>query len=338
MKGLRVLVLMHRDLVPPDTLDGIEDYTLMPWRTEWDVMATLESLQHEVTALGMYDDLGVLHRAVQDWKPDVVFNMLEEFGGDPMLDQNVVSYLEMMRVPYTGCKPLGLMLARDKAMSKKLVSYHKIHVPHFQVFPLRRKIRRVRSLRFPIFVKSLIEEASLGISLQSIVDNDEGLTERVTFIHEKVGTDAIAEEFIDGREIYLAIMGNRRLTVFPPWELGMKKRTGDKPIIATRKVKFDQKYQAKMGVFSRAARLSPELREQVQRVGKRAYRILNQRGYARMDFRLSADNRLYFIEANPNPQLAYGEDFAESAHKAGVKYPDLIARILRLGLEEPVRA
>jgi len=338
MKGLRVLVLMHRDLVPPDTLDGIEDYTLLPWRTEYDVIATLESLHHEVTPLGLYDDLGVLHKAVQDRKPDVVFNMIEEFGGDPMLDQNVVSYLEMMRVPYTGCKPLGLMLARDKAMSKKLVSYHKIHVPHFQVFPRGRKVRRVRSLRFPIFVKSLIEEASLGISLQSIVENDEGLAERVGFIHEKIETDAIAEEFIAGREIYVGIMGNRRLTVFPPWELGIKKRTGDKPIIATRKVKFDQAYQRKMGVFSRAAKLSPELRDQVQRIGKRAFRILNQRGYARMDFRLTEDNKLYFLEANPNPQLAYGEDFAESAHKAGVKYPDLIERILRLGLEAPVLA
>ncbi|MFQ5702183.1 MAG: D-alanine--D-alanine ligase [Acidobacteriota bacterium] len=332
MKKQRVLVLMHRDLVPPAEAGKIEDYTREPWKTEYDVTVTIEDLGHDVKPLGVYGDLGVLHKAIQEWEPTIVFNLLEEFGGEAMLDQNVVSYLEMLNVRHTGCNPLGMMLARDKALSKKLLTYHKIRVPRFQVFPRDRTIRRVRALPFPIFLKSLVEDASLGISRQSIVEDDKSLVERVGFIHEKIRTDAIGEQYIPGRDLYVAVMGNRRLTVFPPMELDIKKQGDDLPVIATRKVKFDRKYQKEMGVQTTAAKLSPELLAHVQRISRRIFKILNLNGYARMDFRLTEDGQLFFLEANPNPELAYGEDFAESAEKAGVGYEDLVLRILHLGL------
>jgi len=332
VKKLRVLVLMHESLVPPEDMSGIEDYTKELWKSEYDVLMTLESNGHEVKALGVYDDLGVIKTTIQEWSPDIAFNMLEEFGGEVLLEQNVVSYLELLRVPYTGCSPMGLLLARDKALSKKLVPYHKVPVPRFQVFPRGRRIRPSAGLPYPGFVKSLIEEASLGISRQSIVESPEELAERVGFIHEKIQTDAIVEQYIDGREIYVGVLGNKRLTVFPPWELALKKAPEGTPVIATRKVKFDTNYQKKLGVKTFEAKLSDDLRRYLQNLSKRIFRILNLNGYARMDFRLTADDQVYFLEANPNPQLAFGEDFAESAEKAGLPYEALLDRILKLGL------
>ena len=338
MTKLRVFVLMHEDLVPPPNAHALENYVEEPWRTEFDVLKAVKRCGHEVQPLGVHDDLGVIHKAINEWKPDLVFNLLEEFGGEAMLDQNVVSYLEMLQVPYTGCSPLGLMLARDKALSKKLLAFHKIRVPRFQVFPRARKIRRVKLLTFPAIVKSLVEEASLGISLQSVVENDESLAERVTFIHEKVGTDAIAEQYIHGRELYVGVMGNHRLTVFPPWELSIEGKDEDEPLIATRKLKFDLEYQEKIGVKTAAARLPDDLRVKIQKISRKIFHVLHMDGYARLDFRMTEDNRVYFLEANPNPQLAHREDFHSAANKMGISYQRLIKRIIQLGLSRMKRA
>jgi D-alanine-D-alanine ligase len=293
---------------------------------------------HEVLPLGVRDDLSVIRNTIQEWRPDITFNLLEEFDGIAMYDQNVVSYLELLRIPYTGCSPRGLMLARDKALSKQILSYHRIRVPDFAVFPIGRKVRRPRRLRFPLFVKSLVEEASLGISQASLVEDDAKLHERVAFVHERLGTDAIVEEYIEGRELYAGILGNLRLQVFPIWELLFTKMPDDAPRIATRKVKWDYEYQKKWGIVSQeASNLPSGLVDKICHLAKRIYRILGLNGYARMDLRLSAGGELYVLEANPNPQIAYGEDFAESAEKAGLDYPDLLQRILNLGLRRGAR-
>lgn len=330
---MRIMALMHADLIPPDSIEGRRDEEIAPWKTEFDVVTTLQELGHEVLPLGVRGDLTVIRDTINDWKPEVAFNLLEEFDGVAMYDQNVVSYLELLRMPYTGCCPRGLLLARDKALSKQLLTYHRVKVPDFAVFPLHRAVRRPRRLRFPLFVKSAMEEASLGISKASIVDDDEKLKERVAFIHERVKTDALVEEYIDGRELYSGILGNQRLTVFPTWELLFTKMPQDAPHIATRKVKWDYQYQRKWGIVSQKARDLPAgLAEKIDRLSRRIYRILGMTGYARIDMRLAGDGQLYVLEANPNPQLAYGEDFAESADSAGLDYADLLQRILNLGL------
>ena len=172
MKRLRVLVLMHKDLVPPEPLNG-QNPEGAEWRTEYDVVSTLKKLGHDVQALGVKSDLEVIRTAVEGWKPHIAFNLLEEFDGLAVYDQNVVSYLELMRIPYTGCNPRGLMLARDKALAKQVMSYHRIPYPEFMVVPLHRMVRRPKYLSFPLIVKSITEEASLGISQASIVDDDE---------------------------------------------------------------------------------------------------------------------------------------------------------------------
>jgi D-alanine-D-alanine ligase len=326
--------MMHKDCVPPDSIEGLSDKEIAPWKTEYDVTASLQNLGHAVVSLGLDTDLGDLRRAVDEFKPHIVFNLLEEFDGEAVFDQNVVSFLELMRVAYTGSGPRGLILSRDKALSKQILKYHRIRVPDFAVFPMGRKVRKPRQLRYPLFVKSLVEEASLGISQASIVESDEKLVERVAFIHDKLGTDAIAEQYIDGREFYVGILGNQRLQVLPVWELVFTRAPKDLPRIATARVKWDASYQDRHGITTHEARdLDADTTSAIVRLCKRAYRALDITGYARMDLRMSEDGQVYLIECNPNPQLAYDEDFANAAEHAGMSYEALIHRIISLGLQ-----
>jgi D-alanine-D-alanine ligase len=333
MKKLRALVLMHESLVPPDTLEGHSPAEIEEWRTEYDVMTHLKAAGHEVRALGILDKLTELRAAIQDWKPHVAFNLLEEFNGIVTYDQHVVAFLELMQQPYTGCNPRGLMLSRDKVLSKQLLQYHRIPTPQFLLFPRGRRVRVPRKLEFPLFVKSATEDASVGIAQASVVEDAARLSERIGFIHEQTKTDALVEEYVDGRELYVGVIGNERLTVLPPWEMTFGSLPESLPAIATRKIKWDPKYQAKYGITTRAAtELDAAVTQELARQSKRIYKALHLTGYARMDFRVRPDGRIYVLEANANPNLAAEEDFAESALSAGLRYDDLLQRILSLGL------
>jgi D-alanine-D-alanine ligase len=244
-----------------------------------------------------------------------------------------VSYLELLRVPYTGCNPRGLMLARDKALSKTILHYHRIPVPDFAVVHVGKKVRPQKKLGFPLIVKSLTQEGSTGISQASVVDDETRLRERVQFIHESIGTDAILERYIEGRELYVGIIGNSRLSVFPVWELHFTKRGDEVHRIATERVKWSAKYQRKYGIKTREAKLPEDVAARIQYLCKRVYRSLDLSGYARIDLRMDTDGKPYVIEANPNPQLGYGEDFAESAERVGVSYEQLLQRIILTGLQ-----
>jgi D-alanine-D-alanine ligase len=332
MRKLRVLALMHDYLVPPADVTGI-DVKNAKWKMEFDVTHTLEHMGHEVRALGLGGDLGPIKQAITDWNPHIVFNLMESFEGISMFDQNVVSYLELLRVPYTGCNPRGLMLARDKALSKTLMTYHRLPIPEFAVFRVGRAVQRPKRLKFPLIVKSVTQESSIGISQASVVENEAALKERVRFIHHKIGTDAIVERYIDGRELYCGVIGNLKLQVFPVWELLFKKMSDENWRIATERVKWSDTYQKKHGITSALARDLPDgLSEEIQKISKRVYRTLDLSGYARIDLRLDGDGKVYVLEANPNPQLAYGEDFAESAETSGVSYESLLQRIITTGL------
>ena len=330
---LRVLALVHRHLIPPATIEEGTDIVSAPWRTEYDVITALTAMGHEVQALGVHDDLGDIRRSVADWKPHIAFNLLEGFDDVTIFDQNVVSHLELLKLSYTGCNPRGLLLARDKSLSKKLLAYHRIPVPEFEVFRIGRPIRRPKRLAFPLMVKSLTQEASIGISQASVVDTDERLKERVTFIHESIGTSAIVERYIEGRELYVGVMGNQVLQALPVWELFFTNMPPEAKRIATDRVKWSVKYQKKYGIESGLARELPEgLTERIQHLCKRAYRGLELSGYARIDMRFDEAGNVWIIEANPNPQIAKGEDFAASAEKVGISYESLLQRIVNLGL------
>jgi len=339
MKRLRILVLMHEDLVPPDPLNG-QDVAGAEWKTEYDVVSTLRKLGHDVKPLGVKSDLGVLRSAVEDWKPHIAFNLLEEFDGVAVYDQNVVSYLELLHMPYTGCNPRGLMLARDKVLSKKLFSFHRIPFPDFMVVPQGRTVKRPAWLSFPLIVKSVTEEGSHGISQASIVQDDDKLKERVEFMHTHVGTGALVERYIEGREFYVGVMGNGHVHVLPVWELMMDRLPEDARRIATERVKWNRTYQAKYGIRSEEARNLPDGKaEKIQHLAKRVYRALGLSGYARIDVRMDAAGDVYVLEANPNPQIAHDEDFSDSAEKDGYPYTDLLQELLNIGLRwQPAKA
>jgi D-alanine-D-alanine ligase len=225
------------------------------------------------------------------------------------------------------------MLARNKALAKKVLSFHRIPFPDFLVVPMGRSVKRPKDLSFPLIVKSVTEEASLGISQASIVDDEEKLKERVAFIHHRVGSDALIERYIDGREFYVGVIGNGHLHVLPVWELVLDKLPDDAKRIATQRVKWSRKYQTKYGVTSRQASRLPEGKaEEIQQLARQVYRALDLSGYARIDFRMDTDGLLYVLEANPNPQIARDEDFADSAEKANYPYHELLQELLNVGL------
>jgi D-alanine-D-alanine ligase len=332
MKKRRVMVLMHRDFMPPEDVESLDEAEFYRLKSEIDVMDALRKLGHEVQAIGVHDELTPIRGAVEGWQPHVVFNLLEEFQGQVLYDHNVVAYLELLRASYTGCNPRGLVLARDKALSKAIASYHRVRAPRFVVIRRGRKARRPRRLEFPLIVKSLTEESSLGISRASVVRDDERLAERVRFIHERIGTDAIVEEFIAGRELYVGLLGNERLVALPPQELLMNRSRPSEDFIATERVKHDIRYQAEHGVTIERPELPPELEKRLLRQSKRVCRALHLDGYARIDWRLRDDGELFFLEANPNPEVARNQEFSEAAKEAGLSYEELIARIVQLGI------
>ncbi len=339
MKRLKVLALVHANLVPPPGARPEEAQTA-PWRAEYDVVQCLTELGHDVHVLGVRGELNPIRQAVDEWKPDVAFNLLEAFDEVATWDQNVVGYLELLRVKYTGCNARGLLLARDKALAKKLLSYHRIRVAEFAIAARGRVFRRPKKLDFPLFVKSLTLDASIGISQASVVENEDKLQERVRFVHESIGTDALVERYIEGRELYVGIMGNARMRALPIWELSFEKMPEPSRKIATERLKWSLTYQKKHGIVSGPAReLAEAQAARIQNLCRRVYSILCLSGYARIDLRLAESGEVFVIEANPNPQIARGEDFADAAQAGGMEYGPLLQQIVKLGLAwEPSRA
>jgi D-alanine-D-alanine ligase len=333
-RKLKVLALL--DAVAPTTLD--QDLTpelkTADWKTEAAVLKALDDLGYTHEHLAIFDDLDLVRQKLQTFSPDVIFNLADQFRNNRALDQHIASFLALTGIPFSGCGSSGLTLCKHKAISKKILSYHRIHTPHFVTIPRGKRNTRPAHLRFPILVKPLKEEASYGISQASFVETDEQFRERVTFLHENTDNDVIAEEYIEGRELYVSLIGNHRLQVFPIRELVFREVPPDEPKIATYKAKWDEAYRQRWGLENRFAEgLEPALVRHIEDVCKRIYHLLTIDGYARIDLRMTAQNELYFIEANPNPALAPDEDFAESALKAGITYPQLIDRIARLGMK-----
>ena len=333
-KKLKVLALF--DAVTPTTLDQdlSSELKTQDWSVERHVLAALAQLGHASEYLAIFDDLDLLRRKLESFEPDVIFNLADQFKNNRAFDQNIVSFLELYGVPFTGCGSTGLTLCKHKAISKKILGYHRIRVPEFTVIARGKRAARPARLKFPILVKPLKEEASYGISQASFVENDEQFRERVEYLHTKTDNDVIAEEYIDGRELYVSLIGNHRLQVFPIRELVFREVPPDEPKIATYKAKWDEAYRDRWGLENRFAEgLEPAVVRNIEDVCKRIYHLLTIDGYARLDLRLTPKNEVYFIEANPNPILARDEDFAQSAQKAGLTYPQLIDRIARLGLK-----
>ena len=332
-KPPKVLLAFDFGLVESIDQDFSEQLRTEDWKTERHVIEALKKLKYPHEMVALHDDTEFLSRKIEAAQPDVIFNMVEQFGSSSNAEYRITSFLELQGIPFTGCGSTGITLCKNKSISKKILSYHRIRVPEFAVFPVARRWKRPRRLKLPLLVKPLREEASYGIAQASYVESDEEFQKRVRFIHERFQQPAIAEEFIHGREIYAGVMGQHRLQVFPLREMRFDKVPEDEPRIATFRVKWDAGYRDRWGIDTHFVEdLPPDLYRRIERTVKRIYRLLLIDGYARLDFRLTPENEIVFIEANPNPMLARDEDFALAAEKAGLDYPRLIRRIIQQGL------
>jgi D-alanine-D-alanine ligase len=331
VKRLRIIVLVDERLIPPvETQKTRDDFA--EWVTEFDVCSTLIKMGHEVKILGVYSDLKIIRTTIEEFKPHLIYNLLEEFNGETFFDQNVVSYLELLGVPYTGCNPRGLIMARDKALTKKILTYHRIKTPKFWAFRKGQRRKIPKSISYPAIVKCLKEDASYGISKASVVHNENALKERIEYVHKKLSSDVIVEEFIEGRELYVGILGNNRLQTFPVWELHFEKSDSPEKELYSTRAKFNKEYRNRKGIRTSKAKISDELEKKIYAICKRAYKVLDQNGYSRIDIRLTDDNEVYVIEANPNPDISSIDEFASSAKEAGLKYDKLLEKILIKGL------
>jgi len=335
MKKLRVMMLVHPEMEPLEHLTDPRDPDYLKRETEIDVKRALLKLGHEVRVVTVHDELRPIRKTIEQWQPHIAFNLLEDFAGDGALDFYVVSYLDMAGIPITGCNPRGMMLARDKALSKKILHYHRIKVPDFRIFPYGKKIKalKLKNLPYPMIVKSNIEQGSVGISQASYVTNEKDLLNRIEQLHNMTQGDAIAEQYIDGRELYVGVLGNERLEVLPIRELSFDDKATQEQRIATYNVKWNEKYRNKIGFkYGFANGMQNGSKTKIEKLAKRIYRKLLLSGYARLDLRMDTKGDVYVLEANPNAAITHDDDLALAAKKAGYSYERLIERVLKLGL------
>ena len=339
---MRILVLfdVHRPIGPDETFSVKSLRTEEEKPTEADVLACLRKLGHEVETLAIYDEVKSVFDKVEAFKPEVVFNLCETFFSDRAHEPNIPALLELMKVPYTGAGPDALMLCKDKALAKKLLSFHRIRVARFLVSSRQRPLKRLGRFAYPAFVKPLGEESSDGIARASLAKNEEEALERARFLHDRFESDALVEEYIDGRELYLGVLGNKRLTVFPPREIFFgQPPDDDAPRFATAKAKWDDGYRKKWKIRNGPAGPLPQgLERRLADLARRVYRILNIRGLGRIDVRITPEDEVVVIEANPNPSLAKEDDFAQAAAQVGIGYEALIQKILENALKRSADA
>ena len=335
---LRVLVVTFLSEAVSEEFDMAAALETEDWHTEHDVMEALEQRGHEPRLLVLFDDIDVLRQAVEEFKPDIVFNLVDEFRGKSTNDYQVAAYLEARDLPYTGVCPAGLLIAKDKGLAKVILRHHRIRTADFVVYPVGRRIHRPARLQFPIIVKTLYEEGSVGISQRSVVNTDEEFRERVEWVHRSFKQPALAEEYIRGRELYCAVLGSDRLQVFPLREIRFGGMSDDTPQVASYRAKWDHAYRDRWKIENDFAKgLDESMVRKIERTCRRAARALKNDAYTRFDLRLTDQGEVYILEANPNPFLANHEDYAVSAEAGGVPYPTLIDRIVRLGFRRHER-
>ena len=300
---------------------------------EYQVGGALADNGHEVLLVGIHDDPREILDRCAEWRPDLVMNCVEAFRNDDHLDYLFPALLEAGGHRYTGSPPLGLLVSRDKAMSKKILAYHGIQVPGFATYRVNEPVDKSppAELRFPLIVKPLSADASAGIAQASVVEDVEALRERVGFVHQRFEQPAIAEEFITGRELYASVIGNGdQLEILPLTELVFdKERTEPEERIATQSAKWDEPYRKRKGIRNVFARpVSAAARERIEQISHTAFRALWLRDYARIDLRLTEEDELWVLEANANPFLSRGHEIANAAEKAGMPYPKFVQRIV----------
>jgi D-alanine-D-alanine ligase len=321
--GMRIVVLayLEPDEAAPDVV--VEQ-----------VAKALKNAGHEPIVMTIQDDVAAMVEELRTHDPDLVFNLVESFGDDILGGtMGVAGLLDLLELPYTGGGPGEIFLQEDKALAKKLLAFEKIPYPDFATFAPSAEFETGGNLRMPLFVKPLRMEASIGIDQKSLVRNTQELMQRVLYIQKTFGDAALAEEFIEGREFYVGVLGNDELTALPPLEMdfsGMKKGSLK---VMDKDAKFNEKSDRFKGTEAVVPNLEPELRARLQKVSLEAYRALRVRDYGRVDLRLAETGEIFVIEVNANCYLESKSEFAMAAEADGIAYPELIARIAKLAME-----
>jgi D-alanine-D-alanine ligase len=301
--------------------------------TEYHVIRTLRELGHNVSVLGSDEnDIANVITTLGKEKPDLVFNLTEALGGNRCMDMNIAAVLELLDIPFTGSGPAGLMLCRDKRLCKQLLTLHRIRVPQFVSTIPNQKVQIPKSLHYPLVVKPAFEDSSEGISNASLVTNETALLERVKFVHEGWNQPVITEEYVEGHELYVGIIGNKCLTVLPIRECFFDSGNHEGPHLTTYRVKWNAEYRKKWGIKFGFAKLEAATVKNIERICKKVYRLLQLRDYGRIDIRLTPEKKIVVLEVNPNADIGYGDEIAEAAEKAGIKYEKLIDRIVHLAM------
>jgi D-alanine-D-alanine ligase len=294
----------------------------------------LETGGHKTSIVTIRHDVSDIVEGLKKSKPDLVFNLVESFGHDILGGQmGVAGLLDLLELPYTGGGPGEIFLQEDKALSKKLLAFEQVPYPDFATFAPNADFETGGNLRMPLFVKPLRMDASIGIDERSLVRNTQQLMERVLYIHKTFGDAALAEEYIEGREFYVGVIGNEALTAFPPIEMdfsGLK--DGSVPVMDS-EAKFDEKSHRFHGTKAVLPDLEPELKARLQKVSLEAYRALRVRDYGRIDLRLAETGEVFVIEVNANCYLEQSSEFASAAAAHGIAYPELLSRIAELAIE-----
>ncbi len=296
---------------------------------EYDVARALIANGHDVSMVGIGNELGPLLERLAAFGPKLVFNGCEAFRGNARHEYAIAAVLEMHGYAHTGSPPTALLVARNKSLTKKVLGYHGIRVPAFAEFHPGEELVRPSELRFPLIVKPLLEDASVGIAQASVVDNDDSLAERVRFIHEKFTQAAIVEELVEGRELYAGLIGNDKVEVLPLVELTFGEPETSEHRIATYKAKWDEEYRKRKKIRNVFAKGLPDaLTNKISDICTTAFHALWLQDYGRVDLRLAHDDEVYVLEVNPNPFLAVENEMADAAEKAGLKYNDFVQRIV----------
>jgi D-alanine-D-alanine ligase len=298
------------------------------------VVEALRNGSHNPTIVTIQNDVRQLVDDVASSRPDLVFNLVESFADDMVGGlMGVAGALDLMQIPYTGGGPGELYLQEDKALSKKLLAYEQIRCPDFAAFTPDADFETGGNLRMPLFVKPLRMEASQGIDENSLVRNTEELMERVLHIHKTIGDAALAEEFIQGREFYVGVLGNQEPVAFPPIEMDFSGLPDGKPKILDSRAKWDESSVQYKGTKSVLPDLPSELSAKLQRVALDACRAVRVRDYGRVDLRLTDDGEIYVIEVNANCYLEQSSEFAMAAAAQDIEYVPLINRIVELAAQ-----
>jgi len=296
-----------------------------------EIHEALQKLGHEPSYLVVDgEDPSLL--AVAKSKSDLIFNLSESYAGDDTKDMNLAAYLDLLEIPYTGAGPRGLFLAQNKALAKKLFHFHDIRTPFFAV-SYKGQLDHAHDIAFPLIVKPLAEDGSIGIDALSVVSSVKELMERIHYIHESFDCPALIEEYIEGREIYGAVLGNDKPEGLPLVEMDLSNLPEGTPRIAGTEVKWEKDSDAYKKTRSAVAMdLDEETTQHLQQTAVAAYQALQLRDYGRIDMRLTPEGKIYVIEANPNPWLSSGAEFAMAAKKSGRSYADLMQDIVDLAM------